>query len=70
MYQGVLRDDVRRAEKMRQRQDDFNESKRKRELYEQVQKVGGLDGGRGGRVITLGWAVGVEIFLAGWWCVL
>lgn len=41
MYQGVLRDDVRRAEKMRQRQDDFNESKRKRELFEKVQKVGG-----------------------------
>ncbi|KAK0188631.1 hypothetical protein F5146DRAFT_1056052 [Armillaria mellea] len=38
-YQGVLKDDIRRAEKMRQRKDDFEESKRKRALYESVQRV-------------------------------
>ncbi|KAG7445042.1 uncharacterized protein BT62DRAFT_898118 [Guyanagaster necrorhizus] len=38
-YQGVLKDDVRRTEKMRQRQEDFEESKRKRALYESVEKV-------------------------------
>lgn len=39
MFKGVLRDDARRREKLQQRQDDFEESKRKRELYERVQKV-------------------------------
>ncbi|ESK95113.1 cytochrome c oxidase assembly protein [Moniliophthora roreri MCA 2997] len=39
MYQGVLRDDERRREKMRQRQAEFDESKRKRETYERVQAV-------------------------------
>ncbi|KAF5338408.1 hypothetical protein D9611_012491 [Ephemerocybe angulata] len=39
MYQGVLRDDERRKEKMRQRQDKFDESQRRRALYEKVQKV-------------------------------
>ncbi|TFK64111.1 hypothetical protein BDN72DRAFT_723289, partial [Pluteus cervinus] len=39
MYQGVLRDDERRKEKMKQRQQNFDESRRKRELYERVQAV-------------------------------
>ncbi|TFK29690.1 hypothetical protein FA15DRAFT_631596 [Coprinopsis marcescibilis] len=39
MYQGVLRDDERRKEKMKQRQIDMEESQRKRELYEQHQRV-------------------------------
>ena len=39
MYQGVLRDEERRRDKMRQRQADFEESQRKRALYEQVQHV-------------------------------
>lgn len=39
MYKGVLRDDDRRREKMRQRQDELEESRRKRELYERVQAV-------------------------------
>ncbi|KAI4523824.1 hypothetical protein EV122DRAFT_221418 [Schizophyllum commune] len=39
MYQGVLRDDVRRREKMLQRQLDLEESKKKREIYERAQKV-------------------------------
>ncbi|KAF9477597.1 hypothetical protein BDN70DRAFT_810420 [Pholiota conissans] len=39
MYQGVLRDDERRHEKMRQRQEDLEASQRKRELYERVQAV-------------------------------
>lgn len=39
MYQGVLRDDERRKEKMRQRQAELEESQRKRALYEQVQQV-------------------------------
>ncbi|GJE91280.1 PET117 domain-containing protein [Phanerochaete sordida] len=43
MFQGVLRDDERRKEKMRQRQADFEESQRKRALYEQVQHVQGTD---------------------------
>jgi protein PET117 len=41
MYQGVLRDDERRKEKMKQRVEDLEESKRKREIYERVQKVPG-----------------------------
>lgn len=39
MYKGVLRDDERRREKMRQRQAEFEESQRKRALYEQIQHV-------------------------------
>lgn len=39
MYQGVLRDDERRREKMKKRTDDLQESLRKREQYERVQSV-------------------------------
>ncbi|KAJ6619885.1 hypothetical protein B0H10DRAFT_1127779 [Mycena sp. CBHHK59/15] len=39
MYKGVIRDDERRKEKMRQREADLQESKRKRELYERVQPI-------------------------------
>jgi len=39
MYKGVLRDDERRREKMRQRELDLEESRKKRELYEGVQSV-------------------------------
>ncbi|KAJ7281425.1 hypothetical protein C8J57DRAFT_1297579 [Mycena rebaudengoi] len=39
MYKGVIRDDERRTEKMRQREADLQESKRKRELYERIQTV-------------------------------
>jgi protein PET117 len=39
MYQGVLRDDERRKEKMRQREEELRESQRKRVLYERVQTV-------------------------------
>ncbi|KAJ3992891.1 hypothetical protein F5050DRAFT_1578756 [Lentinula boryana] len=39
MYQGVLKDDERRIAKMKQRQQEFDESQRKRELYERVQAV-------------------------------
>ncbi|KAF8845100.1 hypothetical protein BDN67DRAFT_920428 [Paxillus ammoniavirescens] len=39
MFQGVLRDDERRREKMRRRQEDFQESQRKREVYESTQTV-------------------------------
>ncbi|KAJ7180755.1 hypothetical protein C8R46DRAFT_886574 [Mycena filopes] len=39
MYKGVIRDDERRRQKMQQREDDFQASKRKRELYESVQTV-------------------------------
>jgi protein PET117 len=39
MYKGVLRDDERRREKMRQRQEELEASQRKRELYERVQAV-------------------------------
>ncbi|KAG6332377.1 hypothetical protein ID866_6709 [Astraeus odoratus] len=39
MYQGVLRDDERRREKMRQREEDHRVSQRKREIYERVQTV-------------------------------
>lgn len=43
MYKGVLRDDERRREKTRKREMDLQESLRKRELYERVQKVGSKD---------------------------
>ncbi|KIM44695.1 hypothetical protein M413DRAFT_67565 [Hebeloma cylindrosporum] len=39
MYKGVLRDDERRREKLKQREEDLRASQRKREWYEQVQKV-------------------------------
>jgi protein PET117 len=39
MFQGVIRDDARRLEKMRQREEEFRESSRRREIYEQVQNV-------------------------------
>jgi len=39
MYQGVLRDDERRREKMKKREEDLQESLRKREEYERVQSV-------------------------------
>ncbi|TFK39831.1 hypothetical protein BDQ12DRAFT_603017 [Crucibulum laeve] len=39
MYKGVLKDDERRREKMRQREADLRESQRKREIYERVQTV-------------------------------
>ncbi|KAF4610682.1 hypothetical protein D9613_006996 [Agrocybe pediades] len=39
MYKGVLKDDERRREKMRQREEDLLNSQRKRELYERVQNV-------------------------------
>ena len=39
MFQGVLRDDERRREKMRQRQEEFEESQRKRVIYERTQTV-------------------------------
>ncbi|KAH9943813.1 hypothetical protein B0H21DRAFT_823471 [Amylocystis lapponica] len=43
MYKGVLRDDERRREKMRQREEELQESLRKRELYERVQRVSGSE---------------------------
>jgi len=39
MYQGVLRDDERRREKMKQREEDLKASQNKREIYERVQAV-------------------------------
>jgi len=39
MYQGVLRDDERKREKMRQRQAELEESRKKREIFERVQDV-------------------------------
>ncbi|KAF8892239.1 hypothetical protein BD779DRAFT_1511785 [Infundibulicybe gibba] len=39
MYKGVLKDDERRREKMQKREDELRESQRKREIYEQVQRV-------------------------------
>ncbi|KAG8697239.1 hypothetical protein FRC09_007995 [Ceratobasidium sp. 395] len=40
MYQGVVRDEARQAAKKKQREQEFLESQRKRELYERVQSVG------------------------------
>ncbi|EPT01001.1 hypothetical protein FOMPIDRAFT_1121508 [Fomitopsis schrenkii] len=45
MFQGVLRDDERRREKMRQREQDLQESIRKRDVYERVQSVSSLSPG-------------------------
>lgn len=39
MYKGVLRDDERRRRKMKEREEDFLKSHRKREIYETVQRV-------------------------------
>ncbi|OSD04845.1 hypothetical protein PYCCODRAFT_1433187 [Trametes coccinea BRFM310] len=39
MFKGVLRDDERRREKMRQREEELQRSLQKRELYERVQSV-------------------------------
>ncbi|KAF8737216.1 hypothetical protein AX14_013252 [Amanita brunnescens Koide BX004] len=39
MYRGVLRDDERRREKMLRREEDLQESRRKREIYESIQQV-------------------------------
>ena len=39
MYKGVLRDDERRREKMKQREQDLIASQQKRELYERMQNV-------------------------------
>ncbi|KAI0788732.1 hypothetical protein C8Q75DRAFT_807467 [Abortiporus biennis] len=39
MYQGVIRDDERRKEKMRQREEELQESLRKRAIYEAVQPI-------------------------------
>ncbi|KAF9530463.1 hypothetical protein CPB83DRAFT_892742 [Crepidotus variabilis] len=39
MYQGVLKDDERRREKMKQREEAFQTSQKKREIYESVQTV-------------------------------
>ena len=39
MYQGVLRDDERRREKMKKREEALQESSRKRQEYERVQSV-------------------------------
>jgi protein PET117 len=39
MYKGVLRDDARRAAKLRERQVQLEESLKKRKEYERVQQV-------------------------------
>lgn len=39
MYQGVLKDDERRKEKLKKREADLQESLRKRAEYERVQTV-------------------------------
>ena len=39
MYQGVIRDDERRKRKMKEREEEFMRSQRKREIYERVQRV-------------------------------
>ncbi|KAI0731373.1 hypothetical protein C8Q76DRAFT_718641 [Earliella scabrosa] len=39
MYQGVLRDEERRREKMKQREEELQRSLEKRERYERVQSV-------------------------------
>lgn len=44
MYQGILRDDERRREKMKQREEELRISQRKREIYERVQTVASSEG--------------------------
>ncbi|KAI0272762.1 hypothetical protein BC834DRAFT_817499 [Gloeopeniophorella convolvens] len=39
MYRGVLRDDERRKQKMKEREEEYLKSQRKREIYERVQRV-------------------------------
>ncbi|KAF5316657.1 hypothetical protein D9619_006422 [Psilocybe cf. subviscida] len=39
MYQGVLKDDERRRQKLEERRQEFLASQKKRELYESVQRV-------------------------------
>lgn len=39
MFKGVIRDDERRQEKLKQREVEYLESQRKREIYERVQPV-------------------------------
>lgn len=39
MYQGVVKDEARRAKKMKERQEEFLISQMKRERYEAVQSV-------------------------------
>ena len=39
MYQGVLRDDERRKRKMKEREENFLQSQKKRGIYESVQRV-------------------------------
>ncbi|KAH9995132.1 hypothetical protein BJV77DRAFT_272688 [Russula vinacea] len=39
MYQGVLRDDERRKRKMKEREENFLQSQKKRGIYENVQRV-------------------------------
>ena len=39
MYKGVLRDDARRAAKLRERQEQLEESQQKQKIYEKVQQV-------------------------------
>lgn len=39
MYSGVLRDDARRAAKLREREEALKESREKQRLYESVQHV-------------------------------
>ncbi|KAI0794093.1 hypothetical protein C8Q74DRAFT_1246788 [Fomes fomentarius] len=39
MYEGVLRDEVRRRDKMKQREEDLQRSLERREQYERVQSI-------------------------------
>ncbi|CAE6445736.1 hypothetical protein ACGC1H_003907 [Rhizoctonia solani] len=39
MYMGVIRDEARQAAKKKQREEELQESLRKREIYERVQTV-------------------------------
>ena len=49
MYQGVLRDDERRREKLRQREEELWKSRQKRALYERVQTVDSVKESEGSR---------------------
>ncbi|THH17796.1 hypothetical protein EW146_g3096 [Bondarzewia mesenterica] len=50
MYKGVLRDDERRREKMKKRQEELDESQRKRAIYERLQRVGAGEASSGSDV--------------------
>lgn len=39
MYRGIIRDDIRRNEKMRKREEELAKSLRIKQLYEQVQTI-------------------------------